>query len=1240
MNTFMRFVTGAVIGLLLGWNGRAAETVDLDKVPLAADGTRLYPPPFMAVARTPYTIPPIPQPLHIQVDGGYPAGFSGLIDSATGQVGFPGYKNFAVPEFAFDSEKLLATVSFPYPYGRKTRAEVLDPAGPLEKDDVFELLLEPRTAEGKSLGRVYRFLGNAAGTLRTELDDRMIGQFHRSWIPAVRYGTMMWDPTHSWVGAVQIPFAELGGVPADGTTWGVQFALRYADPAITAVLSPGAEFADPARFAGLRFDWERRANFRCHWLTEEVKNGSFVLGKLFSNGANEKMRLAVAVQLFQGSREIGQGGFTYETKPLSRYDAEYNELRIPSKPAGPEARDTVARLTVTDSTFKTVIYDQYIPYWRPPPGERDWLKNHFGKDFAFNVGPYPSRGMFDWSLDCRTLLESNPAAANVLITVRREDRELSRQLLPLPKDGRLHGTAAAEKMPDGARYEVSASVMSAKEAVISRKAETFTRSIMPFESAPRPGLSDLVVPPFTPPVVKRASVACWNRVYGHGRNGLLESLTAAEEELLARPAQFLVRTGTESARMPLKGTKPILTPIGKGRVGVTQTFAGPGVSLKVTSEFDYDGFYLFTVQLAPGAEPPEADIAELLLEIPLRGECATLIEAPVEWLWKDWEKCAGFLDAAPGRLWDSKTFPYGVRVRKGNMPPYIWVGDDDRGLTYSCVSEAGMHNDDAKPAATLDREGREVVLRVWLVNNPFRLTAPREMQFALQASPFKPYPAYARLWRTISRKDARLGTYGKHGRFFHSGWGVGCYYPTYGRFLDLEKNRVMLDKVKADGFDLIPASASSCSECGGTPEYKQFWREWGSELGWDKLSRSPVPEWARKVPEFNDPLVMTEAASNSSLTNVDYRVWWLTETVRKSGTSFIYQDNPPYNYHFQPAIGYGFVREDGVAEPTNASWNARGFMRRVAHSLTENGVTDTPYVWPNICGSAQPGRSFCGKGLIGESPESDRIPLGSMRIWFSKQWGMPVDWLMQEPGSGASGKYWRALGSRLFLMDVTNFSRWDTADMAVQWLQALDLFWLDDPAVVWHPYYREPVLKSAFRSSTLVSAYTGPGRALFVVSNQGDTDLVEKLTFKSLDKFGAGGLQFFYDAETGERVEFANDVLTLFIPTADFRLVLGVRTEWAFAAENRFPGKLTGPQSSVDARLTLAAISRQLLKAPRLEPVADGHRLTEAWAGAVLAEMAPDGGNRQYLDASACADLDLGDRAVHARAAEAQTVSK
>ena len=117
--------------------------------------------------------------------------------------------------------------------------------------------------------------------------------------------------------------------------------------------------------------------------------------------------------------------------------------------------------------------------------------------------------------------------------------------------------------------------------------------------------------------------------------------------------------------------------------------------MEVTGEFDYDGFYRFSVQLAPGAEP--VDISQCYLELPLREASATLMEAPVEWMWKDWEKCTGFLDAAQGRLWDSKRFPFAVRERKGNMPPFCWVGDDDRGICFSCASDQGMHNDDALP---------------------------------------------------------------------------------------------------------------------------------------------------------------------------------------------------------------------------------------------------------------------------------------------------------------------------------------------------------------------------------------------------------------------------------------------------------------------------------------------------------------------------------------------------------------
>ena len=269
--------------------------------------------------------------------------------------------------------------------------------------------------------------------------------------------------------------------------------------------------------------------------------------------------------------------------------------------------------------------------------------------------------------------------------------------------------------------------------------------------------------------------------------------------------------------------------------------------------------------------------------------------------------------------------------------------------------------------------------------------------------------------------------------------------------------------------------------------------------------------------------VAVESASNSAASNVDYRAWWFQQVARHCQTSMIYQDNPPYGYFDQPAVGYGYTRDDGLREPTCATWNAREFMRRALHVAVESGTDNpAPGVYPNICGSAQAGRSFCFRGLIGEDLESDRIPLGAMRVWFSPQWGMNIDWLMQEPNAGATLKYWRALCSRLFLLDVTSFSRWDSADQAVCWLAALDLFWLDDPTLVWHPYFRNPTLKSTC-GPRRSSPATRPGAVLVVVSNQAADEVVESVALADLAPFGAGGVSHYYDAETGEEIERTRD---------------------------------------------------------------------------------------------------------------------
>ena len=88
---------------------------------------------------------------------------------------------------------------------------------------------------------------------------------------------------------------------------------------------------------------------------------------------------------------------------------------------------------------------------------------------------------------------------------------------------------------------------------------------MPFETAPKAGIADLVPAPFTPPVIEGNAVSCVGRVYTHGRPGLLESLVAAGQEILAAPAALKVKIGDGPRRFALAGDAPTLTARGQGQ---------------------------------------------------------------------------------------------------------------------------------------------------------------------------------------------------------------------------------------------------------------------------------------------------------------------------------------------------------------------------------------------------------------------------------------------------------------------------------------------------------------------------------------------------------------------------------------------------------------------------------------------------------------------------------------------------
>ena len=88
-------------------------------------------------------------------------------------------------------------------------------------------------------------------------------------------------------------------------------------------------------------------------------------------------------------------------------------------------------------------------------------------------------------------------------------------------------------------------------------------------------------------------------------------------------------------------------------------------------------------------------------------------------------------------------------------------------------------------------------------------------------------------------------------------------------------------------------------------------------------------------------------------------------------------------------------------------------------------------------------------------------------------------------------KYWRALCCACSCVDVTSFSPGIRPTRRSCWLAALDFFWLDDPTLAGHPYYRNPTLKSTVRPTTLISSYTAREGALLDDFYQAADDSVE-----------------------------------------------------------------------------------------------------------------------------------------------------
>lgn len=269
-------------------------------------------------------------------------------------------------------------------------------------------------------------------------------------------------------------------------------------------------------------------------------------------------------------------------------------------------------------------------------------------------------------------------------------------------------------------------------------------------SAPGRGLGypKRVPPPWTPLRVRNVergtrmspdrkseiAVSCWGREYRFGASGLPEQITSAGASLLARPVSMKASVAGERVRwrgMPLR-----LLAASDLEATFEGRRHGPGVALTTRVKAEFDGLVRFDVELQPRSTDVRLD--RLCLETPLCWEHARYLHACNGTFWETW---AG---ATPEAGWRSAFYPF------------VWLGDEDRGLCWFAESNADLCLAKADDALAIERQGDVALLRVTFVNVPVRLRTPLRITFGFHATPVKPLP---KGWRRLRMTDALFPVY-------------------------------------------------------------------------------------------------------------------------------------------------------------------------------------------------------------------------------------------------------------------------------------------------------------------------------------------------------------------------------------------------------------------------------------------------------------------------------------------------
>jgi hypothetical protein len=586
----------------------------------------------------------------------------------------------------------------------------------------------------------------------------------------------------------------------------------------------------------------------------------------------------------------------------------------------------------------------------------------------------------------------------------------------------------------------------------------------------------------------KASIKCWGREINYDRAIFPTSIQALGKPMLAAPIRLEAAINgktfyPESPELKVLSADALTAQL-NGRAMLSDE-----LQIEVNSKIEFDGLIVMTIKLTP-SHPVKID--QLKMSIPLPGELVKYKFLPVYS-----RKDVGAFDKGPNMAW---RYPF---------INYIWIGDEDRGLTWFSESSEGWVIPPGTNPINVKRTADSTIWSLDLIGAPTILRKPLAYTLGLQPTPVKPMPKDQFAWG-IGRNFQLCWTIPSHDKYFGYPEGLkpGIYDKDTG---DLH----------AQGMAVVPYGLLTAISA-ASPEWKYYGNDWNSSDIADNSSSD--------VTAFGGASVNMVCPAEEKFR--DFIIWKMQKWVNENKFDGVYHDLS--GVHTCDSKVHGCNGRMPIL-----AW--RELYKRAYVMLKKNHQPSfqIQHVSWGLC---SPILGFCdaymnGEQYVGQKVSSylERVPSDIWQTEFTgRQYGVVPIFIPALVNVKDAAPTQQLLGILLLNGAPGCWPNSDylNAQETGKVFSAFEKFGLKGSDIVFQPYWEDNSVVEKTQEPIRISAYVKNNAVMLVVFNASATPQVRRVDLKLKGHFEASDL-----LRQNTRIEQNGNHMLLDIPAGNYRLI-------------------------------------------------------------------------------------------------------